>query len=40
MKKEFSDDHIATLGLDFGMKEHTTKIDSNTIEVKVWDTAG
>ena len=40
MKREFDDEHIATLGLDFAMKDHITKIDGQTIEVKVWDTAG
>ena len=40
MKKEFESEHIATLGLDFAMKDYTTKFDGKTIEVKVWDTAG
>ena len=40
MKTKFDEDHLATLGLDFAMKNYTTKAEGNTIPVKVWDTAG
>ena len=37
---KFSDDHLATLGLDFATKKHTVKSTSEEINVKIWDTAG
>ena len=40
MKKEFEDDHIVTVGIDIAMKDYKTKTDGETIELKVWDTAG
>ena len=39
-KKEFSFDHIVTVGLDFASIKYTTKTDGNIIPVKIWDTAG
>ena len=39
-KKIFSDDHLTTLGLDFGTKQYKTKTDNVQIPVKIWDTAG
>jgi Ras-related protein Rab-1A len=38
--KGFDDEHIATLGIDFGQKKHTMKADGSEVGVKIWDTAG
>ena len=37
--KQFTEDHIATLGLDFAIKKHVLK-DGSELSVKIWDTAG
>ena len=37
--KEFSEEHLTTLGLDFATKKYKTK-DSTEVPVKIWDTAG
>ena len=39
-KKEFSTDHIVTVGLDYASIKYATKCDGNEIPVKIWDTAG
>ena len=38
--KGFDDEHIATLGIDFGQKKHTIKADGSEVSIKIWDTAG
>ena len=38
--KGFSEDHLATLGIDFGSKKYTTKVDGTEVNIKIWDTAG
>ena len=38
--KGFDDEHIATLGIDFGQKKHTIKSDGSEVSIKIWDTAG
>ena len=38
--KGFDDEHIATLGIDFGQKRHTMKTDGSEVGIKIWDTAG
>lgn len=38
--KGFDDEHIATLGIDFGQKKHTVKSDGSEVSIKIWDTAG
>ena len=38
-KKEFDEDHITTLGLDFATKKYAAE-DGKEISAKIWDTAG
>ena len=38
--KEFSTQHMATLGLDFVSKAYTPPGTSKEMQVKIWDTAG
>ena len=38
--KQFSDKHMATLGLDFVSKNYTPPGSSSPMQVKIWDTAG
>lgn len=38
--KGFDDEHIATLGIDFGQKKHTMQSDGSEVSIKIWDTAG
>jgi GTPase SAR1 family protein len=38
--KEFSNDHIVTIGLDYASVKYTTKINNKVVPVKIWDTAG
>ena len=39
MEKEFDQDHLTTLGLDYKTKKYTTK-DGREVNIKIWDTAG
>ena len=39
MEKQFDDEHITTLGLDFATKKYTSS-DGKEVNVKIWDTAG
>ena len=38
--KQFSEEHLTTLGLDFATRKYQTKSDGSEIPVKIWDTAG
>ena len=38
--KEFSTEHITTLGLDYGNKQYKLQDQNVEIPVKIWDTAG
>ena len=37
---EFTEDHLATLGIEFAQKKYNLRSDGSEIQVKVWDTAG
>ena len=37
--KEFNEEHITTLGLDYVSKKYTNKA-GDTYTIKIWDTAG
>ena len=38
--KQFDDEHLTTLGLDFKTVEYTSKSDNAQVKMKIWDTAG
>ena len=39
-KKEFTDNHLATLGVDFVSTTYQPPNGGNEMQVKIWDTAG
>ena len=37
---KFTEDHLATLGLDFASKKYNIKETGEEVSIKIWDTAG
>ena len=37
---KFTEDHLATLGLDFASKKYKLKDSGEEVAIKIWDTAG